>query len=238
MFTAQPQIQVVSLKNGQQAYVIDDFCTKPALWLQLAKDNISLFRDAGSIDKVGYPGIELIVPEQINQALVEFFMQFIRRLTATRRQIYAVSRLSMVTLQPAQLSPAQCICHRDIARRPGGRMTASVLYLFDQPEHGGTSFYQPTQSPSVTAQLVQHSLELTSAEFTQRYGLKQQYMLESNQWFEKIGTIAAKKNRIVFYSGDIYHSADISQPAMLTTDPEQGRLTLNGFFYFTASATA
>jgi Family of unknown function (DUF6445) len=238
MFTAQPQIQVVTLTNGQQAYVIDNFCTKPELWLQLAQDNRALFRDAGALDKIGYPGIELIVPEQINQALVEFFMLHIRRLTETRREIYSVSRLSMVTLRPAQLSPAQCICHRDIARQSGGRMTASVLYLSDNPAQGGTSFYRPTQSLEVTAQLVQDSLSLTAAAFTQRYGLAQNYMLESNQWFEKIGSVKAKYNRIVFYSGDIYHSADIAQPQWLSDDPATGRLTLNGFFYFSATAAS
>lgn len=236
MFTQQPQIQIIDLGEGNQAYVIDDFCLKPPLWLQLAQDNRPLFRDAGTQDKVGYPGIELVVPDLINTALTEFFMQFIRHATRTRRKIYSITRLSLVTLQPGQLSPAQTICHRDVAQVPGGRMTASVLYLFDEPNMGGTSFYRQLRSDKETKQLIEDSLTLNAAQFTQRYGIGRNYMLASNDWFEKTATVAAKYNRIVFYSGNIFHSADISRPELLSDDPTVGRLTLNGFFYFTPSA--
>jgi Family of unknown function (DUF6445) len=236
MFNANPDIQVLSLPGDARAYVIDDFCLQPDLWFELAQDNLALFRDAGSLDKVGYPGIELTMPEQINDALTVFFMEHIRRYTQTRRLIYSVSRLSLVTLSPAQLSPAQCICHRDVARMPGGAMTASVLYLFDDPAQGGTSFYRPKKSESATQQLVADSLAMTAAQFDLHYGIPRQYMLESNDFFEKIGSVAAKKNRIVFYSGDVFHSADIAQPDRLNSDPKKGRLTLNGFFYFTHKA--
>ncbi len=237
MFVSQPTIEIVKLSNGQEAYVIDDFCIQPALWLQLAIDNEALFRDAGSLDKVGYPGIELVMPDLINQSLTEFFMQHIRRLTHSRRLIYSVSRLSLVNLQPAELSPAQCICHRDIARVSGGVMTASVLYLFDDPLLGGTSFYSPKKPPEQISQLVDDSLRLSADQFFQQYGVVQNYMLEANDWFEKIGSVPAKKNRIVFYSGDIFHSADITEPSRMSADPRVGRLTLNGFFYFSPSAS-
>ncbi len=236
MFNPNPDIQVLQLSNGACAYVIDNFCQKPDLWLTLALDNLALFRDAGSIDKVGYPGIELMMPEQINDALTVYFMEHIRRFTQTRRLIYSVSRLSLVTLIPSELRPAQCICHRDLARMPGGAMTASVLYLFDDPALGGTSFYAQKKSNIETKKLIDDSLSMTSLEFTLQYGIACQYMLDSNDWFEKIGSVPAKKNRVVFYSGDIFHSADITHADQLSSDPRTGRLTLNGFFYFTNKA--
>jgi hypothetical protein len=37
-------------------------------------------------------------------------------------------------------------------------------------------------------------------------------------------------NRMIFYDGGLFHSADISQPSLNSADPRTGRLTLNGFF--------
>jgi Family of unknown function (DUF6445) len=126
---------------------------------------------------VGYPGIELGMPDFINQRLTEFFMQYIRSKMASRRIIYSVSRLSVVTVMPDQLQPAQSICHRDLARETGGIMTASVLYLFDQPSLGGTSFYRAKKSTEQTQTLVDDSLSMTTKAFEDRYGIAQSYMV-------------------------------------------------------------
>ncbi len=226
----------MALANGQSCYVIDDFCEKPHLWLELALENLDGFRGASTEKNVGYPGIELGMPDFINQRLTEFFMQHIRSKMASRRIIYSVSRLSVVTLLPNQLQPAQSICHRDLARETGGIMTASVLYLFDQPSLGGTSFYTPKKSLEQTQALVDDSLSMTPQAFESRYGITQTYMIGSNDYFEQIGRIDAKYNRIIFYDGDVYHSADIFSPQHLSPDPKVGRLTLNGFFYCTKNA--
>jgi hypothetical protein len=236
MFTQTPAIQVVNLSNGQSVYIIDDFCQNPDALVELASRNLTQFRLASDAQKVGYPGIEWIVPPEVHQLLIEFFMLHIRRLTQTRREIYSVSRLSMVTMLPEELHPAQTICHRDVARQVGGKMTASVLYLFDDQTLGGTSFYQPRKSPEETQRILHDSIALPAEQFFQNYGIARGYLLESNDWFEKIGTVAAKKNRIAFYSGDIFHSADIMHPEKLTTNPLNGRISLNGFFYFKPNA--
>jgi hypothetical protein len=238
MFNQTPTIQTVSLSNGQVIYVIDDFCQDPDGLVQLALKNLDQFRLASDEKRVGYPGIEWIVPPEVHQYLLEFFMLNIRSLTQTRREIYSVSRLSMVTFLPEQLHPAQSICHCDVARYSGGRMTASVLYLFDDQTLGGTSFYQARKSAEQTQQLMRDSMAMQADQFFKLYGLKQGYLLESNDWFEKIGTVTAKKNRIAFYSGDIFHSADILHPHKLTANPLDGRISLNGFFYFRPSAQA
>jgi hypothetical protein len=215
---------------------VDDFCLKPDLWIELAQQNHADFRASSSADNVGYPGLELTMPDLINNSLTEFFIQYIRPRMNSRRVIYSTSRLAMVTLAEDQLRPAQSICHRDLAREPGGIMTASVLYLFKDANKGGTSFYAPKKSHSETMALVQDSLSMSAEAFHQRYGIAQRYLLGSNDYFEQIGSVEAKWNRIVFYDGDMYHSADILQPKTLSADPTQGRLTLNGFFYCTKKA--
>ena len=55
-------------------------------------------------------------------------------------------------------------------------------------------------------------------------------MTASNAYFERIATVPAAWNRLIFYDGGLFHSAHIEQPALLASDPTRGRLTLNGFF--------
>lgn len=54
-------------------------------------------------------------------------------------------------------------------------------------------------------------------------------MTDSTEIAERIADIPARYNRLIFYSGDIPHSAQISSPELLTSDVGKGRLTLNCF---------
>ena len=64
------------------------------------------------------------------------------------------------------------------------------------------------------------------AEIFDRTGLHQSI----ERYFNQIGKIAPKWNRMIFYDGSILHSGDILAPEKLSADPRIGRLTLNGFF--------
>jgi hypothetical protein len=55
-------------------------------------------------------------------------------------------------------------------------------------------------------------------------------MTASNAFFEKVATVPARWNRMIFYTGTIFHSGEIVHPQLLSDDPRTGRLTLNGFF--------
>ena len=55
------------------------------------------------------------------------------------------------------------------------------------------------------------------------------YVTASNGAVELIDHVPARFNRLIFYSGEIPHSAHITQPQRLTDDPRTGRLTLNWF---------
>lgn len=68
------------------------------------------------------------------------------------------------------------------------------------------------------------------AAFAQKYRIAPGYQTASNAWFEKICTVPARFNRLIFYDGMLFHGADLVTPAGLTDDPANGRLTLNGFF--------
>lgn len=113
---------------------------------------------------------------------------------------------------------------------------ASVLYLFKYESLGETSFYVPKKSEKETAALVHDSLHMTAQAFEEKYGVKQKYMQGSNAYFDQIRSVPAKWNRIIFYDGDIHHTADIVDERKLSKDPSLGRLTMNGFFTLTKKA--
>jgi len=109
-------------------------------------------------------------------------------------------------------------------------MQASVLYLFHDPELGGTGFYVPTRSAADTGALFADARLAPPSAFATKYGLSPGYMHGSNAWFQRIGGIAARWNRLIIYDGGMLHASDVIAPDRLSADPRSGRLTLNGFF--------
>ena len=227
LFNPQPKISVVPIMRGQNCYVIDDMLADPERWVEWAC--AQSFEPAQGN---AYPGVLLPAPRAPTQALADHFAQHLRRRMGGRRTLDASVRLSLVTLPPQQLQPCQWQCHRDRidAGPPELSIAASVLYLFRDPALGGTSFFVPRRPGPATDRLVKDSLTLDASEFGARYGLQPGYMTESNQYFERAVTVPAAWNRLIFYDGEIFHSGDIVHPALMSSDPARGRLTLNGFF--------
>jgi hypothetical protein len=141
------------------------------------------------------------------------------------------SRLALVTVPPHLLTVRQALCHRDnVGIGSRHSIQASVLYLFKDAGMGGTSFYQPTVPEREVALLFHDASTLTGEAFTRKHALEPGYMIDSNRYFEKVASVPAKWNRLIFYDGSLLHSGDIRTPERLSADPAVGRLTLNGFF--------
>ena len=107
MFNPKAEIREIPLGNGQACCVIDDMLAEPETWVEQAVRNRAAFTEA---PRNAYPGIELPVPAAVNQALATYFAIDINRRFGIRRITSSFSRLSMVTKQPEQLRPMQCIC--------------------------------------------------------------------------------------------------------------------------------
>ncbi|MES2150612.1 MAG: DUF6445 family protein [Pseudomonadota bacterium] len=238
IFNPSPAVQVVRLADGSQCLVIDDVLADPEAWVSWGEQQRHEMRSGARGKGTGYPGIQMPMPADAIRRSTDFFLQHIRAKMDARRLVSGFWGMSMVTVQPLALHPSQWICHRDYIPRlvAGNALTASVLYLFKDPGLGGTSFYRPTQGAQQTARIVADSLELAPAAFTEKYGIEAGYMAGSNAWFEQIGRIEAKWNRIVFYDADIFHCGDLPAPQRLNADPRSGRLTLNGFVLCTRRA--
>lgn len=228
MFNPNPRIETVAIGGRPLCYVIDDALREPERWVHYANAHVGDFQERGHN---AYPGPELRLPEEISAQVDAFFTRHLRQRFEVRRTLSMYSRLSLATRAPAQLQPVQSICHVDRMRmEPGQTAVAAVLYLFREPQLGGTGFYRAARPFPEMAQLLKDSADISQSEFAARYGIQPGYMVESNAWFEKIHAVPAAWNRLIFYSGMIFHSADITQPHRLSADPRQGRLTLNAFF--------
>jgi hypothetical protein len=224
VFNPRPRIERVRLAPGQACFVVDDALLEPERLVEFA----AAFR---SVDFNYYPGVLLPTPGAISEALNAFFIEHIRRLFDARRVQHMHSRLALVTLPPQALQPLQCICHTDrLGVDAGQSIQASVLYLFKDASLGGTSFYEPSLPARETAQLFHDAGTLPAADFLQRYDIARGYLCDSNHYFHRVGSVAAKWNRLIFYNGAMLHSGDILAPERLGADPRSGRLTLNGFF--------
>ena len=232
-FNPELRVSVVPLTRDQHCLVIDNALANPEGLIDWA--SASVFNPP-----VGYPypGLVLETPAAITQCVADFFAQHVRKRMGARRTLDLTLRLSMVTLAPAELEPRQWQCHRDRVADDANQFlfAASVLYLFRDPALGGTSFYVPRQSAVQTDRIVADSQMLDTSEFSARYGLEPGYMAGSNAYFEQVAKLPAAWNRMIFYDGGQFHSAEVEKPALLSADPRRGRLTLNGFFTCQRSA--
>jgi hypothetical protein len=228
VFRPHPRIERVPLANGETCYVVDDVLLEPERFVEWAATRREEFRP---VDFNAYPGTYRMMPAAIEQALQDFFNRYMRSCFDARRLQKMHCRLSMVTLPPSALRPYQWLCHTDrFGLDPSQSIQATVLYLFKDPDLGGTSFYTPKRSRDETARIFADTTTLSNEEFAQRYGIRPGYMRESNAYFERIGGVSARWNRLIFYDGSFLHSGDIPAPDRLSDDPSNGRLTFNGFF--------
>jgi hypothetical protein len=226
VFNPVPAVRKVPIAGGHHCLVVDNALSNPETLVEWARG--ATFEPPKGYP---YPGVVLEASPSLTQASADFLTTHVRGHLGARRLLDLACRLSLVTLAPEQLAPVQWLCHRDrIAADPQTTLfAASVLYLFREPALGGTSFYVPRQTATQTDQLVADSQRLGASEFGQRYGLAAGYMGGSNAYFERVASVPAAWNRMIFYDGGLFHSADVGS-ASLDTDPSRGRLTLNGFY--------
>ncbi|MBV8501965.1 MAG: tryptophan 7-halogenase [Paucibacter sp.] len=223
----QAQLQTVTLADGTRVYVVDDFALNPEVLVAQAQAAGAQFK---AIAGHPYPGPQMNLPPALAEPLEAFFDQHCRERLHAGASLGSLVRLSRVTQEGATLDGRQRICHRDDSLLEAGEvMSASVHYLFEYEALGGTVFFRPRLSDAETQALLNDANRLAPAVFGDKYGIAPGYMTESNRYFECIGRVPAKWNRIVFYDGSIFHSGDIRADAK-AYQTGLGRLTVNAFF--------
>ena len=227
LFNPNPRLSTFALQGERPCIVLDDVLAHPEGVVEWAASQ-SFAQPVG----YPYPGLVLELPGELVRRVTELFDLHARSRLGGRRTLDASVRLSMVTTPPSELAPRQWQCHRDrVADDPATALyAASVLYLFRDPALGGTSFYRPRRPADEMTRMLIDSQQLDAGEFGRRHGLQPGYMAGDNPYFVHVGRVPAAWNRMIFYDGGVFHSADIGGADALAPDPRRGRLTMNSFF--------
>ncbi len=225
------EIHASQITDGQVCVVIDDFLLNPGEVVQYACTHEKKF----TMLERSYPGVVLPVDNLLLENINRFIQKEMSRLFPfCRGGIDFHTQFSLATLQPAEFTWIQRLCHTDPRLQPGRVNYAALLYLFKNDEMGGTGFYR-WKDPEFWQEMTtaqrddpDAGMDLLREKF-QMFREPARYMTESNEAAELIDVVPAKFNRFVFYSGDLPHSACISRPDLLSDKPAEGRLTLNCF---------
>lgn len=225
------EVELRQLSSDHVIAVIDDFLESPDELRSFAKGHEQDFY----LPPKSYPGVVLNIDTGAMAEIYRCIRSALgRQFSFLRGGARFQPMLSMTTLQPDELSNLQRLCHTDPPAAKNRHNYAFVLYLFDNPELGGTGFYRWKEKAAIieATTLEKEDPEKALAYLEQRFPTYQNppcYISDSTEIAERLDVVAAKFNRLVFYSGDIPHSAQIGSPELLTADPDKGRLTLNCF---------
>jgi len=225
------QVEIRQLSDSGSVAIIDDFLSAPDELRSYASQRSKDF----AMPQKSYPGIVLGIDEQPMAEIYRFIrFKLAPEFAFLRGGARFSSMLSMTTLRPDELSNLQRLCHTDPPAAGNRRNFAFVLYLFEDEQLGGTGFYRWKEKPAIIKATALEKEDPDKAlEFLEKnfptYQKPPCYITESNEIAERIDVVSARSNRLVFYSGDIPHSAQISSPELLTDDLGKGRLTLNCF---------
>ncbi len=221
-----------AISEDQHCVIVDDFLQDPHKLVEFAGQHAGEF---SMPNRGSYPGPLF----RVDGGAMKDIYRFIRsKMTRTfpflRTGLDFWTYLSMVTTRPEKLSCLQRICHIDPEMNPSRAPYAALLYLFENQALGGTGFYRWKERELVQkaeAILLDHPDEglVFLQEHFPTFCNPARYMTESNEIAELLCTIPARFNRLIFYSGDVPHSGAITAPELLSTDTQEGRLTLNIF---------
>lgn len=219
------------ISDRHSCVIVDDFLQDPQAVVAFASDHTTDF----SIPERSYPGMVLDIDAAAMADTYRFLRSHMSRIFGfLRGGIRFSTILSMTTLQPEELSNLQRLCHTDPRSSPDRANYASVLYLFRNDELGGTAFYRwkeqgaIEEATALDLEAPEKALSFLSERFA-TFSEPARYLTESNEIAEKLAMIPARFNRLIFYLGDLPHSAWIDKPHLLATNPAEGRLTLNCF---------
>jgi hypothetical protein len=225
------KIQRERISEDHDCVIIDDFLRDPHELVEFAARHAAEFAPAES----NYPGLLFRVHGDLMTDTYRFIRaEMSKQFPFFRGDMELWTYFSIATLQPDELSYGQRACHSDPTRRPDRKTYAALVYLFENERHGGTGFYRLKEP-----QLIQQAAAIgregpdKAVAFLQEhfptYREPARYMTESNDIAELLCTIPPRFNRMIFYSGEVPHSAAITAPELLSSDMHSGRLTLNVF---------
>ncbi len=224
-------IRQEAISENHDCVIVDEFLQDPHNIVEFAAQHADEF----SIAKTNYPGLLFDVDDDAMTDIYRFIRsKMTMHFPFLRGGMKLWTFLSMVTKRPDELSELQRICHTDPNSSPDRSIYAGLLYLFENEDLGGTGFYRWRERELVQkAEAIEREDPGKGKAFLQEqfptYRKPARYMTGSNEIADRICTIPARFNRLIFYSGSVPHSGDIAAPELLSRNIRKGRLTLNVF---------
>lgn len=223
----KPELRRVGT-SATPVVVIDDFSGRVAELIDIAAELAPFPLHRGNY----YPGLRRIITQgdaaahaYVDETLTDAAQFIAGAFDVTGFDLLEAS-FSMVTTDPAELTPAQRAAHFDTT----DPKHYAVLHYLNVPAESGTAFYRQrsTGIERVTEGNVATFVRVARAEAAE-LPANSGYLVGSNAYFEQIGAVAAVPDRLIVYPGSLLHSGIIPAGMSFSGDPREGRLTANIF---------
>jgi hypothetical protein len=226
MFAFNPSASVSSVRVGEcpiAVTVADNVLLRPQ---QLAEFGLGLkfVEDDSNL----YPGVRARVPQEFSRPFHAWLTRTLHRTGVLEEGSYIhddASFFSIVNKSRADLLPLQRIPHYDST---DPRVFAAVIYLFDRA-HSGTSFYRHrTTGYEKIVDDNKDNYKIALNRNMKTLGPPaREYTNGSSALFERTHSVDSAFNRIVIYSGNVLHAADIDGSLFSGNGNSQWRLTVS-----------
>jgi hypothetical protein len=233
MFAFNPNASVSSARVGRcpiTVTVADDVLLRPQ---QLAEFGLGLkfVEDDSNL----YPGIRARVPAEFSRPFRAWLDRALHDTGVLEESSHIVddaSFFSIVNKNRANLLPLQRIPHYDSA---DPRVFAAVIYLFDRA-NSGTSFYRhrTTGYEKIGDDNKDNYKTALNRNMKNRGSPAKEYTNGSNALFERMHSVDSAFNRIVIYSGNVLHAADIDGSLFNGDENSRWRLTISSLINSTS----
>ena len=135
------------------------------------------------------------------------------------------SNYSLVTTPEGELAPIQSLPHFD-GFDPG---RFAILHYLCRPDQGGTAFYRHKTTGFETITEGRFSEYETALQREAKEDGAPNGYFRGSERFEQIYCVEPRFNRLVIYRGILLHSGDMPPIPELSSNPREGRLTVNVF---------
>jgi hypothetical protein len=234
MFAFNPNASVSSVRVGKcpiAVTVADNVLLRPQ---RLAEFGVGheFAEDDGNL----YPGIRARLPAEFSRPFHAWLNRTLHCTGVLEESCHIyddVSFFSIVNKSRANLLPLQRIPHYD-STDPG--VFAAVIYLFDRA-NSGTSFYRhrTTGYEKINGDNEDNYKTALNRNMKNLGPPAREYTNGSNVLFERTHSVDSAFNRIVIYSGNVLHAADIDGSLFNGNDNSQWRLTVASLINSTSS---
>src|ERR1700693_4814140 len=226
MFAFNPNARVSSVRVGNcpiAVTVADNVLLRPqrlaelGLGLEFVEDDSNL-----------YPGVRARVPAEFSRPFHAWLNRTLHGTGVLEENFYVnddASFFSIVNKSRANLPPLQRIPHYDST---DPRVFAAVIYLFERA-NSGTSFYRhrTTGYEKIGVDNQDNYKTALNRNMKNHGPPAREYTNGSNDLFERTHSVDSAFNRIVIYSGNVLHAADIDGSLFNGNDNCRWRLTVS-----------